>query len=139
MVRVLARLLVGVVLLGLGAAGGAALAARPDPPPVPKAVSAPTAPVEIRTVIKRRTVHVYRKPKRRRAAPVIAPQTPPVASAAPTTIPTPAVTAAPVRVTQPVAPAAPRRPLETRTSGSGGTRGDDEGEHEREHEGEHDD
>ena len=133
MVRVLARLLVGVVLLGLGAAGGAALAARPDPPPVPKAVSAPTAPVEIRTVIKRRTVHVYRKPKRRHAAP----PAPPVASAAPTAMPAPVVTAAPVRVTQPVAPAAPRRPLETRTSGSGGKHGDDEGEHE--HESEHDD
>ena len=49
-------------------------------------------------------------------------------------MPAPAVTAAPVRVTQPVAPAAPRRPLETRTSGSGGKHGDDEGEHEREHE-----
>ena len=76
MVRVLARSLVGIVLLGLGAAGGAALAARPEPAPAPKAVSAPAAPVEIRTVIKRRTVHVYRKPKRRRAAPPIAPRTP---------------------------------------------------------------
>jgi hypothetical protein len=110
MVRVLARSLVGVALLGLGAAGGAALAARPDPPLVPKAVSAPTAPVEIRTVIKRRTVHVYRKPKHRRSASVIAPPTPSVASAAPTAIPAPALT----RVTHPVAPAAPRRPLETR-------------------------
>ena len=52
-------------------------------------------------------------------------------------MPAPVVTAAPVRVTQPVAPAAPRRPLETRTSGSGGKHGDDEGE--REHESEHDD
>ena len=135
MVRVLARSLVGIVLLGLGAAGGAALTARPEPAPLPKAVSAPAAPVEIRTVIKRRTVHVYRKPKRRRAAPPIAPRTPSIAAApAATAIAAPAVTAAPVRVTQPVAP---RRPLETKTSGSGTRHGDDEGEHE--HEGEHDD
>ena len=129
MVRVLARSLVGIVLLGLGAAGGAALAARPEPAPVPKAVSAPAAPVEIRTVIKRRTVHVYRKPKRRRAAPPIAPRT--IAAApAPTAIPAPTVRAAPVRVTQPVAP---RRPLETKTSGGGTRHGDDKGEHEDEH------
>ena len=122
--RVLVRSIVGVALLALGAAGGAAVTARP----APKVVSAAPPPVEVRTVVRRRTVHVYRKPRhpRRRPAPVA------------TTVPPPAPTAAPapVRVIQ---PAAPSRPLVTRTSGSGGG---GEREHDGEDEGrggEHDD
>jgi len=87
--------------------------------------AAPKPRVEVRTIVKRRTVHVYRRPKRRPApaapgaqAPATAPAPPPAASVAP----------APVPVVHPVAPVA-QRPLETRTSG-GPARGDDRGEHE---------
>ena len=129
MVRVLARSIVGVALLALGAAGGAAFAARPDQTAVPAAVSAPAPPVEVRTIVKRRTVHVYRKPHHPRPAVVSAPRT-----AAPPIAPAPVVPAPAVRVVRPVAPAAPAHPLVTRTSGSAGGGGG-----EREHEGEHDD
>ena len=90
-------------------------------------------PTEVRTVVKRRTVHVYRKPKHRAVA---------VATASPAAAPAPAraPVAAPVAQAPAVAPAPVRAspPLETRTSGSGrsGEDGDDRGEHEgREHEG----
>ena len=130
MVRVLARSLVAVALLALGAAGGAALAARPDQAAVPTVASAPAPPVEVRTVVKRRTVHVYRKPHHPRPAPATASAPP---APAPAIAPAPAVAPPAVRVVQPTAPA---HPLVTRTSGSGKGGG---GEHEGGGEGEHDD
>ena len=128
MVRVLARSIVGVALLALGAAGGVALAARPEQPAADVAVSGPAPPVEVRTVVKRRTVHVYRKPHRPRPRPaaVSTPRSAP---------PAPVVQPPAVRVIHPVAPAAPAHPLVTRTSGSAGGGG----EHEGDREGEHDD
>ena len=83
------------------------------------AVSPERQPVEVRTIVKRRTVHVYRKPKHRHRAVTAAPTPAPVAPA-----PAPAAAPAPVRAAQ---------PLVTRTSGGG--RSDEDGEDRREHEG----
>jgi hypothetical protein len=86
------------------------------------AAASPQPPAEGRTIIKRRTVHVYRKPKRTQLAPSPTTAAPvPVTPAAP----------APVRASVPVAPRPASAPLVTRTSGSGaGGHGDDGGEHE---------
>ena len=89
-------------------------------------------PVEVRTVVKRRTVHVYRKPKRRHRA-----------VAAATALPLPLPSARPGRTgagrrTGAAASVRASQPLVTRTSGSGRSDegGEDRGEHEgREHEG----
>jgi len=128
MSHVLARLSVGAALLGLGGLFGAALTAGSDSTPVPAAAVSPERqPAEVRTVVKRRTVHVYRKPRHRAtaaatASPAPAPTPAPVAQA-------PAVASAPVRASQ---------PLVTRTSGSG--RSDEDGEDRGEYEGrEHED
>ena len=126
MPRFLVKLTTAVALLGAGALGGAALNASP-PPPAPAAAPTARTPVEGRTIVKRRTVHVYRKPKRAR------PRTMPAAAAA--APPPPAATgvpAAPVPASHPVAPVA-QRPLETRSSGAGAS-GEDRGEHEAEEE-----
>lgn len=129
MPRLVVKLLSSAALLGAGALGGAAVTARPAPAPAPAVAAAPKPRVEVRTIVKRRTVHVYRRPKRRPApaapsahAPAAAPAPPPAASVAPP----------PVPVVHPVTPVA-QRPLETRTSG-GPARGDheDAGEHESE-------
>jgi hypothetical protein len=103
-------------LLLAGGATGAALTAGSDTPATPERRAAP-APVEVRTEVVHRTVHVVRhiKPKRR-AAPATA--TPAVVAPRP----------------QPVAAtvARPARPLRTRSSA---TTGGGEREHEVEHEG----
>jgi hypothetical protein len=104
-----------VFLLGLGGLGGAALTAKPDPAPTPVTASSPRGPVEVRTVVRRRTVHVYRRPKRRHP-----PVAPPAVAAAPTVVPGP-IAPAPVRASLQVTPTAPR--LET--SGGGAREGDD--------------
>jgi hypothetical protein len=106
-----------VGLLVAGGAAGVALFERPDP-------AAPTAarpaPVEVRTEVIHRTVHVVRhiRPKRRVAAPSV-----PVAVQAPASPPQRAAVTA--------APPAPRttRPLRTHSSATGASHGDD-GEHE---------
>lgn len=121
MSRSLASLLAAAALFGAGGLFGAALSAGRDPARAPVAAASPQPPVEVRTVVKRRTVHVYRKPKRR-PVPVA-----PAPTAAPVT-----VAPAPVRATAPVAPAPSRAPLVTRTSAAAGGHGDDEGEHESE-------
>ena len=134
MSHALAKLSVGAALLGLGGLFGAALTAGSDSAPAPAAAVSPERqPVEVRTVVKRRTVHVYRKPKhRRRAVAAATPAPAPAAARAPVAAPVapaPAVASAPVRASQ---------PLVTRTSGSGRSHeeGEDRGEHEgREHEG----
>jgi hypothetical protein len=115
--RSLASLFAALAVFGAGALAGAAVSSGGDPAPAPAAQSTSRAPVEVRTIVKRRTVHVYRKPKRRPVAPA-----------------PPAAPPAPVRAVAPAAPAAPApAPLETRTSGTGGrAHGDDEGEHESE-------
>jgi hypothetical protein len=121
--RLLASLFAAAALFGAGGVFGAALSSGKDPAPAPTAQSPSRQPVEVRTVVKRRTIHVYRKPKRRHVAP-------PVAAPAPV-----APAPAPVRAAVPVAPVPARAPLETRTSGSsGGEREheDDGGEHESE-------
>jgi hypothetical protein len=107
-------------LLLAGGATGAALTAGSDTPATPERRAAP-APVDVRTEVVHRTVHVVRhiKPKRR-AAPATA---------------TPAVVAPrPQPVAATVARPAPRpaRPLRTRSSA---TTGGGEREHEVEHEG----
>jgi hypothetical protein len=120
MSHALARLSVGVALLGLGGLFGAALTAGSGSVPAPAAAVSPERqPVEVRTVVKRRTVHVYRKPKHRHRAVVAATAPAP----APVPAPAPAVAPAPVRASQ---------PLVTRTSGSGRSHedGEDRGEHE---------
>ena len=126
MSNALARLSVGAALLGLGGLFGAALTAGSDSAPAPAAAVSPERqPVEVRTVVRRRTVHVYRRPKHRRRAVATATAVPAPAPVAPA----PALAPAPVRVSQ---------PLVTRTSGSGRSHedGEDRGEHEgREHEG----
>jgi len=123
MSHTLARLSVGVALLGLGGLFGAALTTGSDSAPAPAAAVSPERqPVEVRTVVKRRTVHVYRKPKSRHRAAAAATAAP--APAPVPVTPAPAVAPAPVRASQ---------PLVTRTSGSG--RSDEDGEDRGEHEG----
>ena len=131
MSHVLARLSVGAALLGLGGLFGAALTAGSDSTPAPAAAVSPERqPAEVRTVVKRRTVHVYRKPKHRRRRRRDRLAAPPLRLRLPAPVaPAPAVAPAPVRASQ---------PLVTRTSGSGRSDedGEDRGEHEgREHEG----
>lgn len=112
---------VAAALLAVGGAAGAALSAGPGHPPVATVAAAP-APVEVRTQVIHRTVHVVRhlKPKRARRP-----------------APPPAAVVAPARAQPVTAAVAPRsaRPLSTRSSatGSGG------GEREHEHEGGDDD
>ena len=129
MPHALARLSVGVALLGVGGLVGAALTAGSDSAHAPAAAVSPERqPVEVRTVVKRRTVHVYRRPKHRHRAVTAAPAAAP-ASVPATVAPAPAVAAASVRASE---------PLVTRTSGSGRGHedGEDRGEHDgREHEG----
>jgi hypothetical protein len=102
-----------VGLLVAGGAGGLALFERPDRADV-AATAARPAPVEVRTEVIHRTVHVVRhiRPKRRLAAP-----------------PSPAAVQAPA----PVAARAPAlratRPLRSHSSATGASHGDD-GEHE---------
>ncbi len=125
MSNALAKLSVGATLLGLGGLFGAALTAGSDSASAPAAAVSPERqPVEVRTVVKRRTIHVYRKPKHRHHAVATATAAPAPAPAP--VAPAPAVAPAPVRASQ---------PLVTRTSGSGSS-DEDRGEHEgREHEG----
>jgi hypothetical protein len=121
----LTKFAAGVALLGVGGLAGAAMTAGSNLPPRTATVAAAPSPVEVRTVVVRRTVHVYRKPKapRHRVIP------------APTAAPVPVAPApAPARVSAPIAPVRRAAPLQTRTSGSGGgehERGDDEHESER--------
>jgi hypothetical protein len=118
--RSLASLFAAAALFGAGGLFGAALSAGRDPARVPAAAASPQPPAEVRTVVKRRTVHVYRKPKRRPVAPA--------PTAAPVTL-----VPAPVRAAAPVAPAPTSHPLQTRTSGAAaGGHDDDHGEHESE-------
>jgi hypothetical protein len=117
--------LAAAALLAVGGAAGAALSAGRDGAPTPSAAVA-RAPVEVRTQVIHRTVHVVRhiRPKRvKRAAP-------------PAPVPPPAV--APVRAQPVVAAVAPRsaRPLRTRSSATGPSGG---GEREHESEGRGDD
>jgi hypothetical protein len=119
--RSVTTVLTAATLLVAGGAGGAALSARPDRAAAPSRAASP-APVEVRTQVIHRTVHVVRhvKPKSAAAAP-----------------PAPVVAVAPARA-QPTAatPARPAaRPLRTRSSTTGGERedrrqrdGGDEGE-----------
>jgi hypothetical protein len=106
-------------LLVTGGAAGAALAGRPDRAGVAATPSRP-APVEVRTEVIHRTVHVVRhiRPKHRTAAP-----------AAPAAVAAPAPP--PQRVAVTVAPpaSAATRPLRTHSSATGASHGDD-GEHE---------
>lgn len=128
MSHLVAKLSLAAALLGVGGVFGAALTADSDP-----STAAPTAvvkrpPVEIRTVVKRRTVHVYRKPKKHK--PAVRPATPASAPPpAPAPAPAPAVAPASVRASEPV------QPLETRTSGSSGGREREESDDRSEHEG----
>jgi hypothetical protein len=107
-----------VGLLVAGGAGGLALFERPDRAGV-VATAARPAPVEVRTEVIHRTVHVVRhiRPKHRIAPP------------APAAVQAPAPP--PQRVAVTVAPPAPRatRPLRTHSSATGSSHGD-EGEHE---------
>lgn len=127
--RFLVKLLSSAALLGAGALGGAAVTARPTPVAAPAAAPALKPRVEVRTIVKHRTVHVYRRPKPHPARPA------PAAPAAQAPAAAPAVTvapAAPVRVVRPVAPVT-QRPLETRTSGAPGRGEREDGdEHESE-------
>ena len=112
--RTAATTLAAAALLAIGGAAGAALSAGRAP--VSRAAVAP-APVEVRTQVIHRTVHVVRhiKPKRVKRA----------ASPAPA----PTVAAAPVRPVAAAATPRPARPLRTRSSATGSTAG---GEHEHE-------
>jgi outer membrane biosynthesis protein TonB len=119
MLRPIATLSVAAALLGIGGLAGAALSDSPKPAAAPIAAPVPESPVEVRTVVKRRTIHVYRKPKKR-PAPVAAP------------VPAPAPAPAPAPVAAPApAPVRTSAPLQTHTSGA--SRGGDD-EHEVEHE-----
>jgi hypothetical protein len=97
-----------------------AVAGRPDRAGVAATPSRP-APVEVRTEVIHRTVHVVRhiRPKRRTVAPAA-----PAAVAAPAAAP-------PQRAAVTVAPpaSAATRPLRTHSSATGASHGDD-GEHE---------
>lgn len=113
MSRPFASLIAAAALFGLGGLFGAALSSGTDSAPAPTAQSPTRMPVEVRTVVKRRTIHVYRKPKRRQVQPAAVAPAP--------------VAPAPVRAVVPVTPAP--APLETRTSGSsGGGREHEDGE-----------
>jgi hypothetical protein len=115
--RPIPAILAAAGLLAVGGASGAALTTRPD-------VAAPAerraGPVEVRTVVVHRTIHVVRHIRRKRPAPAARPAVPAVAAA-----PAQPVAAAPA--SRP----APRvvRPLRTRSSSTGGGSGD---EHESE-------
>jgi hypothetical protein len=108
-------------LLVTGGAAGAALAGRPDSVGAAATPSRP-APVEVRTEVIHRTVHVVRhiRPKHRSVA------------AAPAAVPAPAP-APPsqqrVAVAVPPSASAATRPLRTHSSTTGASHGDD-GEHE---------
>lgn len=105
--------LAAAALLVAGGAAGAALTAQADRSSAPARAAGP-APVEVRTEVVHRTVHVVRhvrpKPKHVAAAPP--------APAAPAVTP---VTARPVAAS-PARPAS--RPLRTRSSATGGERED---------------
>jgi hypothetical protein len=121
--RSLASLFAAAALFAAGGLFGVAMAPGRSPAPVSVAAS-PQPPAEVRTIIKRRTVHVYRKPKRSHLASQTAAAPVPVAPAAP-------AAPAPVRASSPVAPRPASAPLVTRTSGSGAAgHSDDGGEHE---------
>ena len=125
--RTAATTLAAAALLAIGGTAGAALSAGRGRAPVSRAAVAPS-PVEVRTQVIHRTVHVVRrhiKPKRvKRAAPPAPPAPPPTLAPAPVR---PVVAAATPR---------PARPLRTRSSATGSAGG---GEHEHEHEGGGDD
>jgi hypothetical protein len=119
--RTAATTLAAAALLAIGGTAGAALSAGRGRAPVSRAAVAP-APVEVRTQVIHRTVHVVRrhiKPKR------AAPPAPP-----------PTLAPAPVRPVVAAATPRPARPLRTRSSATGSAGG---GEHEHEHEGGGDD
>ena len=134
--RITTHVAVAAVALTAGAAGSAALFAGADPVTTTASVSrpAPAPPEQVRTVVVTRTIHrvrhVHVRP--RRPAPVSAP---PVPVSAP---PPPVRTAAPIAVAPRTIRSAPatQRPLRTRTSGHGGSRGHEDGaEHEHENAG----
>jgi hypothetical protein len=109
-----------VGLLVAGGAAGVTLFERPEPAGVAQAAAARPAPVEVRTEVIHRTVHVVRhiRPKHRIAA-----------SPAPVAVQAPAPP--PQRTAVTAAPPAPRatRPLQTHSSATGASHGDDD-EHE---------
>jgi len=126
----------GAMLLALGGVAGAAVNGQSSTPKAASAVVRP-APVEVRTQVVRRTIHITRhakpRPARKPKAAVLA--APPRAAAA---APPPAYST-PVSAPRAVPIAATRtatKPLRTSTSGSSGRTG---GEREREHEGGGDD
>jgi hypothetical protein len=114
--------LAAAALLAIGGTAGAAMSARPDH--APAAVAA--APVEVRTQVVHRTVHIVRHIKPKRPKRVVPPA------------PAPAPAVMPARAQPVVASVAPRsaRPLRTRSSATGAPGG---GEREHEHEGGGDD
>jgi hypothetical protein len=105
-----------VGLVVAGGAAGVALSERPDGAGV-AATAARPAPVEVRTEVIHRTVHVVRhvRPKHRVAAP---PAPAPVQAPAP-----------PARAAVQAPAPRPTRPLRTHSSTTGASHGDD-GEHE---------
>ncbi len=106
-----------VGLLVAGGAAGVALFERPERAGVAPAAAARPAPVEVRTEVIHRTVHVVRHIRRKHR---IAPPAAPVAVQAPA--------APPQRTAVTAAPPAPRatRPLRTHSSATGASHGDDD-------------
>jgi hypothetical protein len=123
--RPLATLSAATGLVAVGGLAGAALATGPAPPA--RLPATPAMPVETRSVVVHRTVHVYRRPKHHRI--VVRPTTVRPAPSAPAVAAAPAAPAA-VRplVTRTSHHATTAKPLVTRTSGASGGRHGDDGE-----------
>jgi hypothetical protein len=112
------KIAAGATLLALGGLAGVALSAESRHATSSAATATP--PVEVRTEIVRRTVHVFRHEKPKKVS------TPPVRAAVP--VPAAAPPRAVVRAVSAPAPAPSPAPVRTRTSGgSGGGKGDDGG------------
>jgi hypothetical protein len=115
------KIAAGATLLALGGLAGVALSAESSPATGAAAKTA-AAPVEVRTQVIRRTVHVIRREKPKRAKHAIRP----TSSAAP--IPAAAPASVPRVVALPAQPQQRPAPVRTRTSGASGS---GSGEHEQ--------
>lgn len=116
------QLTAGAALLGLGGLAGSALAPQG---PSEAARTAHAAPVEVRTVVVRRTIRVVRREHPRHRPPVAAAPTPVAPPASSPVVRAAVPTPAPARV-RPAPPAGAPPRLRTRASATGhGERGDD--------------
>lgn len=111
------KIATGATLLALGGLAGVALSAESQQ--TTSSAATPTPPVEVRTEVVHRTVHVIRREKAKKVSAPPARAATPVPAAAPS----PSV----ARVVSAPAPSPSPAPVRTRTSGGSSGRGSDDG------------